>query len=66
MAYRPYINPLLNTHFHDIESLEVQAAFNLIRDRLRQGAASLAEVAVVTLRKAADEYVTATRNSHGF
>jgi hypothetical protein len=62
---RGYISPLNTTSFADITPLNVRAAFDEIHHALRLGAADAAEDSINALRRAADYYLTATRNSHG-
>ena len=60
------ISPLSSVNFDDIWPISIQAAFMEIHQALRTGAVHAAEDSIKSLRRAADSYVEATRNSHGF
>jgi hypothetical protein len=66
MPYRPHVSSLNSTTFDDIEPLCVRAAFQVIQQHLRLGAADAAEDSINALRRAADYYLRATRTTHGF
>jgi hypothetical protein len=70
--YDDYIPPrrqasmVLSTDFSDVKPIHIQGAFREIHDALRVTPNNHAESALEHLRKAADAYVQATTNSHGF
>jgi len=57
---------LSSINFDDIKPVQIQHHFNEIHQALKLASAHAAEGSIHYLRLAADSYVEATRNSHGF